>query len=276
MCLLPRGDGCELRWYGVQNRRTLLRGMRKFLQDHKSGFCDAAEIKSPVEALKHIDPKLRGTYEPGIFSDGFQMFLLVDEFHRLFGVGRPIESGFPDTETRELRTRLIIEEYDELFDAIAADDEVEVADALADITYLACGTAVAYGIIPRGVSVPYYQMPVKGRAMRPSEVDFLLALDTLDNVTAAISAMKIAETLDNLHAVAAALNQIISSCFFMAAVHNIDLNACFNEVHASNMTKLGPGNVPIYRPDGKIMKGPDYRRPDIRRVLAEQVATTSS
>jgi len=41
----------------------------------------------------------------------------------------------------------------------------------------------------------------------------------------------------------------------------------FAEVHDSNMSKLGADGKPIYREDGKIMKGPDYRKPDIGQFL---------
>jgi predicted HAD superfamily Cof-like phosphohydrolase len=41
----------------------------------------------------------------------------------------------------------------------------------------------------------------------------------------------------------------------------------FAEVHDSNMSKLGSNGQPIYREDGKIMKGPDYRKPDIGQFL---------
>lgn len=40
----------------------------------------------------------------------------------------------------------------------------------------------------------------------------------------------------------------------------------FNEIHKSNMSKLENGE-PIYRPDGKVMKGKDYFKPDIRKIL---------
>lgn len=41
------------------------------------------------------------------------------------------------------------------------------------------------------------------------------------------------------------------------------------EIHSSNMSKMGPDGKPILRADGKILKGPDYFRPDIARVLQE-------
>jgi len=41
----------------------------------------------------------------------------------------------------------------------------------------------------------------------------------------------------------------------------------FDEIQRSNMSKLGADGQPIYREDGKVLKGPDYFKPDIRRIL---------
>lgn len=41
----------------------------------------------------------------------------------------------------------------------------------------------------------------------------------------------------------------------------------FNEIQRSNMSKLGEDGKPIYRADGKVMKGPNYFKPDIAKVL---------
>ncbi|WP_294822221.1 nucleoside triphosphate pyrophosphohydrolase family protein [uncultured Flavobacterium sp.] len=41
----------------------------------------------------------------------------------------------------------------------------------------------------------------------------------------------------------------------------------FDEIQRSNMSKLGPGGLPLYREDGKVMKGPDYSRPDFSKIL---------
>lgn len=70
----------------------------------------------------------------------------VDEFHVAFNLPRAETPMLPDTGTRELRKNLLQEEFEEYLAAEADDDIIEVADALADIIYIACGTAVAYGI----------------------------------------------------------------------------------------------------------------------------------
>jgi predicted HAD superfamily Cof-like phosphohydrolase len=41
----------------------------------------------------------------------------------------------------------------------------------------------------------------------------------------------------------------------------------FNEIQQSNMSKLGANGKPIYREDGKVMKGPNYFKPDILKIL---------
>lgn len=45
------------------------------------------------------------------------------------------------------------------------------------------------------------------------------------------------------------------------------MEAVFHEVHQSNMSKLGEDGKPIYREDGKIMKGPNYRKPNINSII---------
>lgn len=43
----------------------------------------------------------------------------------------------------------------------------------------------------------------------------------------------------------------------------------FNEIQRSNMSKLGDDGEPIYREDGKVLKGPNYFKPDIKRILGQ-------
>lgn len=47
------------------------------------------------------------------------------------------------------------------------------------------------------------------------------------------------------------------------------IEAVFNEIQQSNMSKLGANGKPIYREDGKVMKGPNYFKPDIIKVLKQ-------
>jgi predicted HAD superfamily Cof-like phosphohydrolase len=47
------------------------------------------------------------------------------------------------------------------------------------------------------------------------------------------------------------------------------INEVFEEIQRSNMSKLGLDGKPIYREDGKVMKGPNYFKPDIAKILAD-------
>ena len=46
------------------------------------------------------------------------------------------------------------------------------------------------------------------------------------------------------------------------------ISEVFQEIHRSNMSKLGEDGKPIYREDGKVLKGPDYFRPDIKKIIS--------
>jgi len=70
----------------------------------------------------------------------------VRDFHQAFGQRIGEKPELPSIEERKLRIKLLDEEVFEYTDAEYADDLVEIADALADIIYIACGTAVSYGI----------------------------------------------------------------------------------------------------------------------------------
>ncbi|MEC8599021.1 MAG: nucleoside triphosphate pyrophosphohydrolase family protein [Bacteroidota bacterium] len=45
------------------------------------------------------------------------------------------------------------------------------------------------------------------------------------------------------------------------------IEAIFDEIQRSNMSKLGADGKPIYREDGKVLKGPNYFKPDIKKIL---------
>lgn len=68
----------------------------------------------------------------------------VLEFHRAFGL--PIGGGFDDDKVCKLRVKLMREEATEYYKAEHDYDAAEIADALADIIYIAYGTAISYGI----------------------------------------------------------------------------------------------------------------------------------
>ena len=123
-------------------------------------------------------------------------FNKVWQFMHTFGQETPKRATLPKQDLAQLRVDLIAEELNELVDALAKDDMVEIADALTDILYVTYGAGVAFGI---------------------------------------------------------------------------DLDTCFTEVHRSNMSKLGEDGKPIYREDGKVMKGPDYSEPNLANIILKGI-----
>ena len=71
----------------------------------------------------------------------------------------------------------------------------------------------------------------------------------------------------HMEGIANALTDILYVTYGAGHAFGIDLDKCFEEVQRSNMSKLGADGKPIYRDDGKIMKGGNYSEPDLRKVL---------
>jgi len=71
---------------------------------------------------------------------------MVAEFHRLFEILVQEAPAAIDERTKALRVKLIQEEFDELKEAMAANDLAAVAKEMADLLYVVYGTAVSYGI----------------------------------------------------------------------------------------------------------------------------------
>ena len=69
--------------------------------------------------------------------------------------------------------------------------------------------------------------------------------------------------------VADALTDILYVTYGAGHAFGIDLDKCFHEVQNSNMSKLDENGSPIYNKDGKVMKGPKYFKPDLRKILGK-------
>jgi len=67
--------------------------------------------------------------------------------------------------------------------------------------------------------------------------------------------------------VADALTDILVVTYGAGVAFGIDLDKCFEEVHRSNMSKLSKDGKPIYNEDGKILKGPNYSPPDLKKII---------
>ena len=68
--------------------------------------------------------------------------------------------------------------------------------------------------------------------------------------------------------VADALTDILYVTYGAGHAFGVDLDKCFEEVQNSNMSKLGEDGKPIYNESGKVMKGPNYFKPDLSKFLS--------
>lgn len=100
-------------------------------------------------------------------------------------------------------------------------------------------------------------------AIQPRKIAWLRLKLILEEVMELMAAM----WKRDLVGIADALADILYVVHGMAIAYGIDLDACFREVHSSNMSKLGNDGKPVYRKDGKVSKGPAYRKPDLRKVM---------
>ena len=77
------------------------------------------------------------------------------------------------------------------------------------------------------------------------------------------------EALDNkdIKEVADALTDILYVTYGAGHAFGINLDKCFEEVHRSNMSKLSEEGKPIYNEYGKVMKGPNYSPPDLKKII---------
>ena len=119
-------------------------------------------------------------------------FSKVGVFMKTFGQEVKDKPAFSTDKINKLRINLIVEELEELKDAMKNKDLLEVADALTDILYVTYGAGHAFGI---------------------------------------------------------------------------NLDKCFNEVQNSNMSKLDENGKPIYNEFGKVMKGPNYFKPNLQKII---------
>ena len=65
------------------------------------------------------------------------------------------------------------------------------------------------------------------------------------------------------------LADLVYVCYQFAASQEWDLDEAMRRVHDSNMSKLDEYGKPIYRPDGKVLKGPNYKPPYLQDLIIE-------
>ena len=106
---------------------------------------------------------------------------------------------------------------------------------------------------------------IKEKASFPNDkitsLRYDLIKEELDEFKEAIDKKDIKEVAD-------ALTDILYVTYGAGHAFGIDLDKCFEEVQNSNMSKLGDDGKPIYNENGKVMKGPNYFKPNLSKFVA--------
>ena len=109
-----------------------------------------------------------------------------------------------------------------------------------------------------------YGQEVKTKSEFPDKKIVKLRLDLikeeLDELANAIKNIDIVEVAD-------ALTDILYVTYGAGHSFGIDLDKCFEEVQRSNMSKLDEDGNPIFNENGKVMKGPNYFKPDLKKFF---------
>ena len=108
---------------------------------------------------------------------------------------------------------------------------------------------------------------IKEKASFPNEkitsLRYDLIKEELDELKEAIKNKDIKEVAD-------ALTDILYVTYGAGHAFGINLDKCFEEVQSSNMSKLGIDGKPIYNAKGKVMKGPNYFKPNLKQFFTER------
>ena len=88
-----------------------------------------------------------------------------------------------------------------------------------------------------------------------------------DLIKEELDELKVALDNKDFLEVADALTDILYVTYGAGHAFGIDLDKCFQEVQSSNMSKLDENGKPIYNENGKVMKGPRYFKPDLKKIL---------
>ena len=109
-----------------------------------------------------------------------------------------------------------------------------------------------------------YGQEVKAKANFSDEKTNNLRVDLikeeLEELTKAMDEKDLLEVAD-------ALTDILYVTYGAGHAFGINLDKCFDEVQRSNMSKLGEDGKPIYNESGKVMKGPNYFKPDLSKYI---------
>ena len=109
-----------------------------------------------------------------------------------------------------------------------------------------------------------YGQDVNEKASFPEDAIVQLRVDLIEEE---LNELKEAIKNNDLVEVADALTDILYVTYGAGHSFGVDLDKCFDEVQRSNMSKLGEDGNPIYNESGKVMKGPNYSAPDLKKII---------
>ena len=116
-----------------------------------------------------------------------------------------------------------------------------------------------------GLFMSKFGQEVKKKAEFPNEKIMALRYDLIKEE---LEELKSAIDNNDIKEVADALTDILYVTYGAGHAFGINLDKCFTEVQNSNMSKLGLDGKPIFNEKGKVMKGPNYFKPDLNKFVA--------
>ncbi len=105
---------------------------------------------------------------------------------------------------------------------------------------------------------------VRTKPQFPDEKTMKLRYDLIKEE---LNELEYAMKTKNLKEIADALTDILYVTYGAGFAYGIDLDKCFKEVQRANMSKLGEDGKPIFNEKGKVMKGPNYREPNLKQFV---------
>lgn len=189
---------------------------------------------------------------------------MVSEFHSTMSL--PVgDYSSPQVSRPELRADLIKEEASETVDGLRQGDLIATVDGLCDTVYVCFGAAVEYGVKLGELSLRPDHFAPTGKPGLPSGKDKEWWIEMLERRSEKAVKDLLNKKLGPHEALSASCSLVLG-CMQAAKDFGVGLLSCVEEVHASNLSKTG-GKL---RADGKMGKGPNFRKPDLRRILVMQ------
>jgi len=185
----------------------------------------------------------------------------------------------PGDDRKALRFKLIKEEVAEVEEAFEEGNLENLAKELIDLLYVIDGCAIECGL-QKHVSIFHDSTDRVNDLFQSSKH----GVKEIGSVAQNTQAERKRFTENSLFAIdqAFADNDVISLnkalgelIFIVNDYFNVtrleqDIKKCHEEVHSSNMSKLGADGKPLYREDGKVLKGPNYFQANLSKIIHDQ------